>query len=149
MLNSEMSGKSERLSGHFEEEFLLPSSYGADGLGPELESVRNEVWEQGVWCSSHSGHRAQGPCTSLPCHLRASAVEEALSNQHSKMAVHLPLPPYCVESMCKYSNDSHTGSSAWAQKHGLFLTRADPLLGIIPHVYLTVMWWYIDYVSPL
>ena len=56
-----MSGKSERLSGHFEEEFLLPSSYGADGSGPELESVRKEVWEQGVWCSSHSGHGAQGP----------------------------------------------------------------------------------------
>lgn len=56
-----MSGKSERLSGLLEEEFLLPSSYGADGSGPELESVRKAVWEQGVWCSSHSGHGAQGP----------------------------------------------------------------------------------------
>ena len=35
-----MSGKSERLGGHFEEEFLLPSSYGADGLGPDLMQCR-------------------------------------------------------------------------------------------------------------
>lgn len=124
-----MSEKSERLSGHFEE-FLLSCSYGADGSGPELESVRKEVWEQDVWCSSHSGHRARGPCTCLPCHPRASAVEEALGNQHSEMAVHLPLPLSCVESVCKYGNGSHAGSSAWAHKYGLSFTRADPLLGI-------------------
>lgn len=115
----------------------------------QMAQGQKEVWEQDMWCFSHSRHRARGPCTSLPCHPRASAVEEALGNQHSEMAVHLPLPPSCVESMCKYGNGSHAGSSAWAHKHGLSFTRADRLLGIIAQVYLTVMWRYIDCVSPL
>ena len=106
----------------------------------QMAQSQKEVWEQDVWCSSHGGHRARGPCTSLPCHPRASAVEEALGNQHSKMAVHLPRPLSCVESMCKYGNGSHAGSSAWARKHGLSFTRADPFLAIIAQVYLTVTW---------
>ena len=119
-----MSGKSG-LSGHLK-------SSSSPVVMEQMAQGQKEMWEQDVWCSSHGGHWARGPCTSLPCHPRASAVEEALGNQHSKMAVHLPRPLSCVESMCKYGNGSHAGSSAWAQKHGLSFPGLTPCLLSLP-----------------
>lgn len=51
-------------------------------------------------CSSHGGTKWGDICASLTCHQRASTVEEALSNQIGKMAVHLLLSPVCILDLC-------------------------------------------------
>lgn len=73
------------------------------------------------------GTRWGDVCASLTCHQRASTMEEALSNQIGKMAVHMLLSPVCMLDLC-----SNRAMAAELESLHELKNMSFPLLRLIP-----------------